>query len=139
MSEQEKLVAEAWNRNRPDHVREATKAGGIHYLRVERWLYRIGNSQRPDRYDTVIQVRGTPEMGEAEGAYIAFDRNPNAARAPSYHPGTRMLHVNYGFDQLAQVREILDALAERPVWLVYFEYESGHRWAELFHDWVRAP
>lgn len=138
MSEQEKLVAEAWNRHRPDQAREQTRAGGVHYLRIDRWLYRIGNSDRPEGYETVIQVRGTPEMGEAEGAYIAFDRDGGGGRAPGYNPATKMLHVNFGFDQFAHVREVLAMLAERAVWMVYFEYESGHRWAELFHEPLAA-
>jgi hypothetical protein len=104
-----------------------------HYLRVKTWLYRLGNSRSPDGWHTVISIYGSPEVGNAIGAYLSFLKQNNPI-PPNYDEPNKMVHLSYSIDQIQPAISVLELIGRKGVFLFYREYESGHRWAELQHE-----
>lgn len=102
------------------------------FLVVKKWIYRLGNSRSPDGSETVISLDGV--SADIKATYIQFHPTCVPVPCPGFNAG--VLHVHYRMDQLEQVKEVLSLIPKYKILLLYYEFDSGHRWAELQNDWV---
>lgn len=103
-------------------------------FRVTSWLHRIGNSRSPDRSETVLSLYGK-KVDEDPHAYLIFHAtDSDAVPPPDYDGPNKRLFIHYTDQQLGSVYRILDMMDRVAIVIVYREYKTGHRWAELQHS-----
>lgn len=95
------------------------------------WHYRLGNSQNPTKSETVITIYAKDPDAPIREAYLIFYRDLTSVTPPNLDDGQKRLYVGYGWDQMSQVRELLDLIGKKPVYLVYLAFSDEHKWAEL--------
>ena len=101
---------------------------------VKSWLHRLGNSRTPDRAETVISLYGE-KVDKGLHAYLTFHpSDTGSVPPPNYDAKNQRVFVNYSTQQLASVYRILDMMDRTVIGIIYLEYDTGHKWAELQHN-----